>query len=372
MKILELTGQTSYIPFPNNEFQSRIVTCLSLRIDGKNRLWLLDYANHGFGGKPKLFGFTLDSIDGDGHKYDELAVEYTFPPEVAGKGSMLNDFVIDISANYIYIVDTSILGMNPGLIVYSVQHDEAYRLLSGHKSMFGESLFMNIMGNIISLGPFGLKVNIDSVALDRNGNNLYYGAVTSDAMYEISTAHLLSAVHRLQNYNRNVLTKAENEVFGSDVSLLDVKKPLSDGLSSDDEGNIWITGIEQGALFIARPTNRNHNNDNNNDNNNNNKTINNLETSETKTALEGKPVNSVYKFVRRSYEILKVIECRQLLRWPDGLSFGPDGLYITNSALHINFGRLGKLSDFAPFHILRIKKQDLRGIVGMHLPVAGQ
>ena len=106
IKVVELDSQDTWHAFPDEQFQSKIVSCLSLRIDNQNRLWLLDFAHHGLGGIPSLFGFQLsDSPGGE----DSLVVHYEFPADVAGVGSMLNDFVIDPSGLFIYIVDTSIV-----------------------------------------------------------------------------------------------------------------------------------------------------------------------------------------------------------------------------------------------------------------------
>ena len=59
-----------------------------------------------------------------------------------------------------------------------------------------------------------------------------------------------------------------------------------------------------------------------------------------------------------SMRLKKVVESKDLLRWPDGFSFGPDGLYITNSALHLKMANLlggpKHMEQFRPFHILRL------------------
>jgi hypothetical protein len=124
LKVLELV---QHLPkaFPSESFQSQIVSCLSLRIDQRDRLWILDFANHGISRAPQLFGFDL-------RRGDELIKHHVFPREIAGFGSMLNDFQVDSKGEYIYIADTSIIAATPAIIVYSVSKNESYRILSSH------------------------------------------------------------------------------------------------------------------------------------------------------------------------------------------------------------------------------------------------
>lgn len=62
-----------------------------------------------------------------------------------------------------------------------------------------------------------------------------------------------------------------------------------------------------------------------------------------------------------AFELRKLVQSESLLRWPDGMSFGPKGLYITASALHVSL--LGmKLNSSAPFHILKIASETIQGM----------
>ena len=158
IKIAELKNRTAWAPFPNLEFQNQIVTCLSMRIDSKDRLWLLDFAQHGLSGTPKLFGFRLDQAT------DQMntIISYDFPANVAGVGSMLNDFVVDPTAKYIYIADTSIVAATPALVVFSIDDRRSYRILSSHPSMFGRPFLFKVGGVPLHLGPLAAKVRISN------------------------------------------------------------------------------------------------------------------------------------------------------------------------------------------------------------------
>jgi len=87
-------------------------------------------------------------------------------------------------------------------------------------------------------------------------------------------------------------------------------KTISDGLSSDDAGNVWITDPEHSAVLTLGPD-------------------------------------------RKLTTVIKDAK----LRWPDGLSFGPDGwLYVTCSSLqHVLFVLSGHQAAHAPYHVFRFK-----------------
>jgi sugar lactone lactonase YvrE len=121
-------------------------------------------------------------------------------------------------------------------------------------------------------------------------------------------------------------------------------KPVSDGLTTDAYDNIYITGVEHGAIYLAKP----------------------FKSFERQS-------NDVADFAQTEFQMVKIVESPKYLRWPDGFSFGPDGLYVTASGLHINFARLGSIDKFAPFHILRLGRDELEKVMGgSRLPAAGQ
>eukprot|EP01034_Spumella_vulgaris_P024660 gene24660-31029_t len=262
-------------------------------------------------------------------------------------GSMLNDFQIDPSGDYIYLADTSIVGTTPSLIVYSVNTRVSHRILSGHSSMLGMSVKLDISGHSkVQFGPLGLKINVDSITLDRTGSVLYYGGLTSNAFYAISTSHLLFYVNKVQTSPE--LRETLDKNMGEYVMQVSSLKPVTDGLSSDNSGNIYMTAVEHSAIAVALPV---------------------FPVGDKKQSHGDTPQ-------QESMQIVKLIQSTSLLRWPDGLSFGTDGLYITNSALHLKFTN-ANITQHAPYHILRIPRHVLeRAVVNkkgaVKWPVSGQ
>jgi hypothetical protein len=409
--IAELINQTNYRPFPSLSYQkANITSVLSIRIDHLDRLWILDYAHHGTVASPKLFAFSLQvpSTTSTSFLEDSPIIAYTFPSHIAGFGSFLNDLQIDIDGKTIYIADTSILAMTPSLIVYSTDYDSSIRLLSQHVSMYGESVFFQIFNKNnkqqqqekeekeekqkknqhtkMSIGPLGMKIHIDSIALDRyttttksssslssliDIRKLYFGAVTNNNLYAIPISHLqelLPKYFQLQNNttntnNNNNQSKILNDELSKYVEVVSKTKGITDGLTMDFQHQIYFTAVEHSAILIGVPQ-----------------------------YITMTPDISI-----QTMQYVTLIQSEKYLRWPDGLCFGhkqplskppsssssktaatasgavtsllhyqgpTDGLFMTASNLHY---ALGKPSDIEaglpPYHILRISAKTLNNVV---------
>jgi hypothetical protein len=315
LNVAELLSQTSWKAFPSLEFQSKFQSVLAVRVDVQDRLWLLDYAHHAVKTSPQLFVFQLASR----WKKDELLFNVTIPSSVAGFGSMLSDMQIDSTGDYAYIADTSLIAATPALLVFSVATQSVIRLLEGHTAMQGLSVQLSVAGRNLGPGPLGWRLNVHGLSLDRTNDLLYVSAPTSNSLFAISTSVL-------QDYVRDA--RANNHGIGlqDQMKLVSSQKPVSFGLSTDGKGGLWTTAVEHNAIVVGFPTT-------------------------PKNSSLGRPAQIM--------RWIKVVESEMLLRWPDGLCFGPDGLYISNSALHLKLTR-GNLSSHAPFHILKLPTKFLK------------
>ena len=293
LKVAELIDGKP-VAYPNEDFQHErkgapfFSTVLSLRVDRQGRLWTLDHAEYAMG-QPRLLAFDLGT--------NRVVHEYDFPPDIAPVLSMMNDFQVDPRGEKIYIADASPIRRKPALIVYDVASRTSRRLLERHPSVTAKDFLIQAPGrDMIFYGFYALRVPVDSIALDRRGEWLYFGPVSDDRMYRVRTADLNNA-------------SFTPEVLGALVEDY-APKTLSDGLTIDELDNIYVSDMEHSAVLTLGPD-------------------------------------------RKLSTLLK----DDKLRWPDGFSFGPDGwLYVTCSSLqHVLFVSEAQMREHAPYQIWRFK-----------------
>lgn len=255
------------VPYPSGSVQPDLfTTVLGIVIDQQNRLWTIDHGNHGFG-TARLLAFDLDTGD--------VVHDHKFEADIAPSGSLLQDLQVSTDGATIFIADASLWRKKPAIVVYDIESRDARRVLESHASVETQNYAvrtpvkeMSFLGGLLSL-----KAGVDGIAIDAQGEWLYYGAINNDSLYRIKTSDLTNK-------------KTAARKLGSLVERYS-DKPLSDGLSTDLLGRVYITDVEHGSVSV-------------------------VDSDRHLTTLIRSPK----------------------IRWADALSFGPDGwLYIADSAL---------------------------------------
>jgi len=263
-KLLEYVDGAS-VPFPDGKSQKHLFdTVLGVAIDQHDRLWTIDHGNHGLR-NARLLAFDLDT--------GELLHDQRFDKTIAPAGSFLQDVQVSRDGRTVVIADPSFWRKSPAIVVYDIETATARRILEGHASVSAENYRihhpdrqMSFMGGIVAL-----RGGIDGIALDDTW--LYFAAISGSALFRVSLSNLRDP-------------SIPNSQLAARVERYS-EKPLSDGLSIDVEGNVYVTDVEHNSIFIVGSDR------------------------EPRTLI-------------RSARI----------RWPDALSFGPEGwLYVADSAL---------------------------------------
>jgi sugar lactone lactonase YvrE len=288
-KLLEWVNGAA-VPYPNGTVQPHLFnTVLGLVIDRQNRLWTIDHGNHGFS-TARLLAFDLTN--------GELVHDHLFRPETAPIGSFLQDLQVSADGQFIFIADASFWRKQPAIVVYDVAARRARRVLESHESVRPENYIirtasrdMTFLGGLVSL-----KGGVDGLVLDSEDTWLYYGAINHAALFRVPVSLLENASLPARQIANGV------ERYSA--------KPLSDGLSADQDGNLYITDVEHGAVMIVGPD-------------------------------------------RQPRTLIRSAK----IRWADGLSFGPDGwLYLADSAIPDQvLQSRDHMQSRGPYHVYRFR-----------------
>ena len=270
----ELKSDGSVAPFPNMDLNKwepgsdasrNFVAVQSVVVDNENFLWVLDTANPQFKGMvangPKLVKVDLSS--------NSIIQTIRFAAPIIQTGSYLNDVRIDTLRQIAYLTDSG----SGAIIVINLSNGKSRRLLANHPSTHAEEITLTIEGKPWLRNGNPVRVDADGIALDPQGEYLYYQALTGRTLYRIETRWLRDPLMTEQELAEKV------ETVG--------KTGAADGLAFMD-GRVYISALEENAI---------------------------------KTVVPGSKA-----------EIL--VQDTQLA-WPDSFSFGPgDSLYVTTSQIH--------------------------------------
>ena len=285
--------------YPDDARQAELFdTPLGVAIDRQGRLWTIDPADQGRG-RPRLLAFDLAT--------GAVAVDISFDRSVAPLGSFLQDLQVSPDGGTVYIADVSFWRKSPALVVVDLASRSARRVLERHPSVMPQDWIIRTPAKrmVFFGGLAALKPGVDGIAVSTDGAWLAYGAMTNDRLYRVPTAALRDST----------LSEAE---LASQVQVLG-RKPLSDGLSADLEGGVWITDVEHGAV------------------------------------LRRAPDGDLQTWVRNPR-----------IRWADGLSWGPDGwLYLADSAIPEQMLQSrDHIAAHAPYFVYRFRPGTVTGVPG--------
>lgn len=294
IKVWELIDDKP-VPFPSEKWQSEangevfLDQIFNIRIDSKNRLWTLDHGFHGLK-TPRLLCFNIST--------GELVERIDIPSTICGKGSYIQDMQIDSACQKIYIADIGVMAHKPGIVIADITTKKCRRVLDKDASVLAGNYEVNAQGRKMYplFGLFYFHPALDPIALDKKNEWLYYGAMSGEWMYRVKTEDLNNPLLNVAELSKKVEQYAE--------------KSQCDGLTIDNEGNIYVTSIEDGAINVI-----------------------------------GKDKKQ------------KTLVKHPKMRWPDGLSFGPDGyIYVADSDIpDVMMQSKSHMKSTAPYYLFKFK-----------------
>jgi len=292
-------GKNQWKPFPDAAWNSApgsgddvLNTAHGVAIDNEDRLWVIDHGNWMPDGQPvaqpKLVAYDIDT----GREVFRMDFDETAAPE----GQILQDLAVDGERGFVYVADC---GNRAGILVVDTKQRRAWRW-EGHPSLEAEDINMVVEGNKLSFRrPDGslnpARIGVNPITLSADGETVFYGPMTGTKWYSVP-AKLLRE-------------QASSEELAEAVKVVG-DKPISDGISTDAEGNHFITNLPDDAIDVL--------------------------------GKDGK--------------LTRLVQDKRFL-WADNVRFGPDSwLYININQLHRASIFTGKPEDGGtpPYQIFRV------------------
>jgi sugar lactone lactonase YvrE len=288
--------------YPEVLFQEQFHSTLGMLIDQQDRLWIIDPATIESGRRTRIMAFDLAT--------DTLVYDFSFPQ---GQSAFAQDIQVTADGRYLVAADTGLFDFIPAhLVVLDLESDEYHDRLKGHHSTGTQNWRItgpDGKGVKVFGGLIDWQAGVDGITISHDQKWLYYGGINHDTMFRLPLAGLLD----------DSISDKELETMVEAVGT----KPLSDGLSIDVEGNVYITDIENGGVARMSP---------------------------------GGELQTLVKDTR--------------VRWSDGISFGPDDyIYFTDSAIPVYLTPGAEPpepnvhQEHGPYHIFRFKN-DIPGWPG--------
>ena len=239
-------GEDRYAPFPDASWNRSpgsgpdvFNTPHGVLIDERNWLWVIDHGNWMPAGRapaaPRLFAFDL--ADGS------LQFRHHFDPAMFPAGQILQDLAVDERRGFVYLADS---GAAPGIVVVDVRAHHAWKY-AGHPAFEAESnAQLTVEGEELGFpqpdGRFtAARVPINPITLSADGETLFWGAMVGYSIYAAPAAMLREA-RPLDALAPAIVTAA--------------RKPVSDGFSTDAEGNHFVTNLPANGIDRIAPDGR--------------------------------------------------------------------------------------------------------------------
>ncbi|MEN9520327.1 MAG: hypothetical protein RLZZ381_2915, partial [Cyanobacteriota bacterium] len=243
-QVIEITGRKEYKPYPNARWnrgfgqgEDAFDQPLGILVDAKNRLWTVDcgvfptledgqppLSNR----SPRLLAFDTET----GENVYNLAL----PKDTCPPGTYPQDLAIDEVNDFAYLADIGGSG-KPAIAVVNLKNDRVRRF-EAYPSLSAENVDLMVEGKQLvfpdATGKFvPARIGINPITLSEDNETVFFGAMCGLGWYSVS-AQLLR-------------DNADDSTIAAAIQRI-ANKPVCDGVSTDAEGNHFLTNLGENAI----------------------------------------------------------------------------------------------------------------------------
>ncbi|EDX83353.1 hypothetical protein S7335_570 [Synechococcus sp. PCC 7335] len=247
-QLIEVTGRTTWEAFPNEAWNAPpgsgsdvLHTPHGVVIDSRDRLWVIDHGNWlPEAQRPKLLSFDINTRELlYRYDFDETEAPGQFP-----QGQFMQDLAVDAERGFVYIADSS--AQRPAIVAVDINQNTVRRF-ENHPSFLNEDrVVVMVEGEVWTVTtpdgrsfPAGSPMN--PITLSADGETLFFGAVRGLTWYSLPTQLLRNG--------------ASDQEIGEAIEVAG-SKPVTDGVSTDAEGNHFFTNVAANAVDMLSPDGR--------------------------------------------------------------------------------------------------------------------
>jgi len=230
-------GKNNWEAFPNKEWNAApgsgpnvLNSAHGVAIDSKDRLWVTDHGNwmpkNAKPAQPKLVAFDIHTR--------QVVFRMDFPEAIGPRGGIMQDLAVDAERGFVYIADC---GPTPAIVVVDIKQNSARRF-TDHPSLNAENVNLVVEGKTLKFPDANgnmqnARIPINPITLSADGQTIFYGAMNGETLYSVPAQLFREGASQER-------IRAAIQVVG--------KKPVSDGISTDSEGNHFITNLRDNAI----------------------------------------------------------------------------------------------------------------------------
>ena len=238
-----------------NSNQENLTSVTAFEIDENNSVYILDngkFNNSEQSNTIKLLKYTKDRIFNGKIVFSDI--NSTNVINIKDYSFNFTDMVYDKKHNYMILSDSSfsldesnrLESKNPGIFILELDfgNPKLYKILNDNEIFKPDKTYWYHFNDIPVYNNSPIKIGITGLTLSCDEKYLFFTSLSSRKFYSINTHEIKECVSKCE----------KNESVNDCINInyyYSYKKEASFGLVLSNKGNLYMSGIESGSIYLA-------------------------------------------------------------------------------------------------------------------------